>query len=143
MTTTALFCCTIMIVIAIYDAIAVSIGGIDASVSGWLQTTAMQSPAFSFGFGFLAGHFFGYMKPKQIPLWCIEPTSGNFVKYIRFPSGIEVAEYCREHHPNMDVRWWVVEEIEPTKEPYNYKRDILIACALFALAAILTFFMVR
>lgn len=63
MKVTALFCTIIMIIVGIYDAIAVSVGGIDASVSRFLQNTAFDSPAFVFMMGFVAGHVFGYMKP--------------------------------------------------------------------------------
>lgn len=63
MSNTALFVTVAMIVIAIYDAIAVSLHGVDGSISRFMQETAFKSPAFTFAFGFLAGHLFGYMKP--------------------------------------------------------------------------------
>jgi len=66
MTPTALFCCVVMIVIAIYDGIAVSLWGVSGSVSKWIQRTAISSPMFSFSFGFIAGHLFGYM-PVDMP----------------------------------------------------------------------------
>lgn len=66
MTMTRLICTIVMIVLAIYDGIMVNFYGVDASISRFMQNTAMDSPVFAFGMGFLAGHFFGYMKPTTI-----------------------------------------------------------------------------
>lgn len=65
MSPTATFVTVTMIVIAIYDAIAVTLWGVDGSISRFLQVTAFKSPALTFAFGFLAGHFFGYMQPPK------------------------------------------------------------------------------
>lgn len=66
MTDTAMFCVVSMIVIAIYDGIAVSIGGVPDSISKFMQRTAFKAPLFVFAFGFLAGHMFGYMEPTGV-----------------------------------------------------------------------------
>ncbi len=63
MKTTALFCTALIIILGIYDLIVVSLHGVDASVSRFLQNAAFDSPMFVFMMGFIAGHVFGYMKP--------------------------------------------------------------------------------
>lgn len=65
MKTSALVCTIFMIVLGIYDAIMVTFWGVDSSISRFVQNTSFDSPFFSFGCGFLAGHFFGYMKPTD------------------------------------------------------------------------------
>jgi hypothetical protein len=62
MTTTAFVCVTLMVVLAIYDAIAIAIGGLDNSVSRFIKSTALKSPIFAFAIGFICGHLFGYMQ---------------------------------------------------------------------------------
>lgn len=54
-----------MIFLGIYDAIVVSFfGGVDASISRFLQDTMFASPVFSFGLGAIFGHVALYMRPK-------------------------------------------------------------------------------
>lgn len=65
MKTTGVVLTITAIVLAIYDGYAVWAWGIDASISRFLQDTAIDSPVASFGIGFLCGHCFGYMKPNQ------------------------------------------------------------------------------
>lgn len=62
---TALFCTIMMIIIGVYDGIMVTLYGVDASVSRFLQNTSFDSPAFVFMCGFVCGHVFGYMKPVK------------------------------------------------------------------------------
>ena len=66
MTTTAFVCTCLVIGITIYDVIAVQIGGIDASVSRWMGSWS-RIPGVMLGVGFLAGHFWGAMTPKDVP----------------------------------------------------------------------------
>lgn len=65
MRTTALFCTTITIILGAYDAYVVTFYGVDASISRYLQNTAIDSPVFAFSIGFICGHVFGYMKPVR------------------------------------------------------------------------------
>jgi len=64
MTPTGLFMTTVIIVIAIVDCIAVTVGGVDASVSQWFNTVGLKSPAVLLGLGYLLGHFFGFMRAR-------------------------------------------------------------------------------
>jgi hypothetical protein len=61
---TALLVTTLVIILGIYDLVTVVVGGVDESVSRFLQRTAFGSPLISFTFGFICGHIFGYMKPE-------------------------------------------------------------------------------
>ena len=65
MKTTALFCTAITITLGVYDAYMVTFYGVEASISQYLQNTAIDSPIFSFAIGFICGHVFGYMKPTS------------------------------------------------------------------------------
>lgn len=49
--------------LGVYDAYMVTFYGVEASISKYLQNTAIDSPIFSFAMGFICGHVFGYMKP--------------------------------------------------------------------------------
>jgi hypothetical protein len=62
---TALFCTAVTIVLGVYDAYMVTFYGVEASISRYLQNTAIDSPVFSFSIGFICGHVFGYMKPTN------------------------------------------------------------------------------
>jgi len=66
MTRTALVVTTCVIALGIYDLTVVAIGGVDESISRFLQNSAFGSPLISFTFGFICGHLFGYMKPKRL-----------------------------------------------------------------------------
>jgi hypothetical protein len=64
MTKTGLVCMVAMIVLGIYDAIAVSIGGVPNSISRWMSDMSFSSPCFVMMFGYTAGHLFSYMRPS-------------------------------------------------------------------------------
>lgn len=65
MTTTGMICCIAMIVIGITDAVLVSMGGIDASISRWTQVTAFHAPFFTLMIGYLLGHWLSPMDRGQ------------------------------------------------------------------------------
>ena len=62
MTTTGTFIVIIAILVAIGDMIAVLRGGVESSVSKFLQTVGCKSPTFCLCVGILIGHFFAVMK---------------------------------------------------------------------------------
>lgn len=64
MTLTAKIVTTCVIALGIYDLYAVSTGGVDATISRYLQNSAFDAPLVPFVFGFIAGHLFAYMKPE-------------------------------------------------------------------------------
>lgn len=56
---------TVMFIIAgIFDLYMLYAHGLSYTISYTLQTAALEAPLVVFVFGFLAGHIFGYMKPK-------------------------------------------------------------------------------
>lgn len=63
MTTTRFICTIVIIILGSYDFIVTNYFGINSSISRCIQDTGMNSPIFTFMMGFLASHFFGYMKP--------------------------------------------------------------------------------
>lgn len=73
MTYTRLFMTAAMIIIALYDLVAVTFFGVDGSVSRWFQETGFNQPFVILVIGFLLGHFFGYMPPK----WYPQPTKST------------------------------------------------------------------
>lgn len=66
MTTTALIITSVVITLGIYDLWAVTYGGVNASISRFVQRSAFKSPVFTFTAGFICGHLFGYMEPEPI-----------------------------------------------------------------------------
>lgn len=64
MTLTAMIVVGAIIALAIYDLLVVSCGGLQYSISRYLQNSALKSPFISFAFGFVCGHIFGYMPPE-------------------------------------------------------------------------------
>ena len=56
MKTTGVFCIVIMIVLGVYDGIAVLRGSTMSSVSRWVIETGYYSPCFTFLLGCLVGH---------------------------------------------------------------------------------------
>lgn len=60
MTTTALVCTIAIICLGIYDLIMVETGGVNRSISRWLQW-CRKWPFIVFVFGYIAGHVFGFM----------------------------------------------------------------------------------
>lgn len=59
---TAWFCTAIVILLVVWDAVVVAFGGVESSISRWVQSTAFQSPLATGGAGFLCGHFFKYYR---------------------------------------------------------------------------------
>ena len=55
---TVLFVMIIIVAIAVYDAIAITKGGTEASISHLLITWSYEFPAFTFAMGFTMGHLF-------------------------------------------------------------------------------------
>lgn len=76
MTMTRLLCTIIVITAAIYDLVAVQIGGVDISISRWFQTVGFAAPFQIFVLGYLAGHFFGFMK-FPYKLYRVETSEGK------------------------------------------------------------------
>lgn len=69
-----------VIVLAIYDLIIVSVGGVDWSVSRWVQNIGFDAPYLILTIGFLLGHWFGYMPPKRL---IIKVTHSRGVTLVR------------------------------------------------------------
>jgi hypothetical protein len=65
MTRTAMVVTCGVVALGIYDLIAVASGGVELSVSRFLQTAGLQAPMVVFSIGFICGHIFGYMPPKE------------------------------------------------------------------------------
>lgn len=65
MTRTAIIVTGCVVFLGIYDLIAVTTGGVVSSVSRFLQWAGFQAPAIVFAMGFIAGHIFGYMPPRD------------------------------------------------------------------------------
>ena len=53
--------CIVAIIVAIWDGIAVSLWGVEASVSWWFAGTGSMRPTFALCIGILIGHFFAPM----------------------------------------------------------------------------------
>lgn len=66
MKTTDFICTAIILVIAVYDVVAIYFGGIDASVSRWMQRMGATSPFLIFAAGWLCGHWWGNMTPVVV-----------------------------------------------------------------------------
>lgn len=64
MTLTAKIVTTCVIALGIYDLYAVSTGGVDSTISRYLQNAAFDAPLIPFVFGFICGHVFGYLTPE-------------------------------------------------------------------------------
>jgi hypothetical protein len=54
-----------VIALGIYDLVVVAVGGVDVSVSRFMQDAGLQAPWIVFTIGFICGHIFGYMPPKS------------------------------------------------------------------------------
>lgn len=59
-TATGWFCTFKIFELVLWDIVAVHYGGVDASVSRWIQNTSFDAPLATAGAGFLCGHFFMY-----------------------------------------------------------------------------------
>lgn len=64
MTRTALLVTAGVITLGIYDLAVVTCGGIELSVSRFMQGAGADAPMVVFTVGFICGHIFGYMPPK-------------------------------------------------------------------------------
>ena len=64
MSITRLFCTGVVIAAVIYDVIALQLGGVDVSISRWFSSFSSY-PVITFGCGYLAGHWFGWMTPEK------------------------------------------------------------------------------
>lgn len=64
MTLTAKVVTTAVIALGIYDLYAVSTGGVESTISRYMQQIGLDAPVIVFVIGFICGHIFGYMKPK-------------------------------------------------------------------------------
>ena len=64
-TRTAMIVTACVIILGIYDLIAVATGGVVSSISRFLQDAGFRAPALVFSIGFICGHIFGYMPPKS------------------------------------------------------------------------------
>ena len=65
MTKTSLIVTIAVITLGIYDLCVVTFGGgVEQSISRFLQDSALRHPFVSFTFGFICGHLFGYMQPS-------------------------------------------------------------------------------
>lgn len=65
MTRTALVVTTLVITLGLYDLYAVAVGGVELSISRFMQNSAFEAPFVPFTIGFICGHIFGYMPPKK------------------------------------------------------------------------------
>lgn len=65
MTRTALVVTGGVIALGIYDLYAVATGGVVSSVSRFMQEAGFDAPVIVFVVGFICGHIFGYMPPKD------------------------------------------------------------------------------
>lgn len=54
-----------VVALGIYDLVVVVSGGVELSVSRFMQTVGLQAPLIVFAIGFICGHIFGYMPPKK------------------------------------------------------------------------------
>jgi hypothetical protein len=61
----AIFIGVVIIAIAIYDIIAISAGGTEASISHMMITWSYKYPAFTFLMGFTMGHLFWRMRDTK------------------------------------------------------------------------------
>lgn len=53
-----------VIILGIYDLYAVATGGVETSISRFMQAAGLDAPWIVFTTGFICGHIFGYMPPK-------------------------------------------------------------------------------
>jgi len=66
MKTTSLVTTTLIIILGIYDLVAVTIGeDTSLTVSQFLVNVGFNTPMVVFAIGYICGHLFGYMKPIE------------------------------------------------------------------------------
>lgn len=61
---TPLVVTTLIIILGIYDLWAVAFGGVESSVSRFMQEAGFSRPTVVFVVGYICGHWWGYMPPK-------------------------------------------------------------------------------
>lgn len=68
MTITGFIITVLVVVVAVYDLLAVMIGGVKCSVSKFIQISWLRSPVLCFCCGFLCGHWIAPMNytPEEI-----------------------------------------------------------------------------
>lgn len=71
MSNTHLVITVAVITLGIYDLIVVFRRGVGSSISRALQVAGFRSPTVVFVFGYLAGHFWGYMPPEPLSCPCV------------------------------------------------------------------------
>lgn len=65
MTRTAMVVTCGVVALGIYDLAVVASGGVELSVSRFMQSAGLQAPMIVFSIGFICGHIFGYMPPRD------------------------------------------------------------------------------
>ena len=71
---TAIFIGVTILSIAIYDGVAISLGGTEASISHMMITWSYKYPAFVFLMGFTMGHLFWVIRPTKETIAIAEDT---------------------------------------------------------------------
>lgn len=62
---TAFLVLGVLVLAAVYDAVVVIRYGVDASISRFMQNVGFDSPFVTLVCGYLAGHFWGFVRPKD------------------------------------------------------------------------------
>ena len=62
---TAFITTVVVIALGIYDLVMVSFFGIETSISQFVINLGFHAPVFVFMVGFVCGHVFGWMPPKD------------------------------------------------------------------------------
>ncbi len=65
MTLTAKIVTACVIILGIDDLWAVSTGGVESSISRFMQDSGLRAPWIVFTVGFICGHIWGYMPPRS------------------------------------------------------------------------------
>ena len=65
MTKTAIVVTATVIALGIYDLYAFASGGVTSTISRFMQEAGLNTPVIVFSVGFICGHIFGYMPPKN------------------------------------------------------------------------------
>lgn len=61
---TAVICTMVVVTLGIYDLVIGQIGGVNWTISRWVQRVGFDFPVVTFMLGYLCGHMLGYMKPE-------------------------------------------------------------------------------
>ena len=65
MTKTAIVVTATVIALGIYDLYAFASEGVTSTISRFMQEAGLNAPVIVFSVGFICGHIFGYMPPKN------------------------------------------------------------------------------